>query len=378
MKNKEIVKEIELVDILNKLPDIIPLNWGKEFSGKEYDIFFCALGFEERCLTIPEKLADLKDFRCKKALYFEYSTNIEDSEVNKPRLMHAFQNFADSLDSLQCDREDFTKNLRGFLNQIVESQEKPEVIFDISVCSSKLLISVMKVLFEFDIYLQIVYSEAKIYHPTCEEFEKEPERWTSEEGFGVARGVGKVISSPEYPGAPRKNPDLIIAFPTFKPERTKAIITYIDESILIRPGKRIIWIVGDPHMDEETKRKRKVIIREINKILEESPSYEVSTLNYKKTLEVLEQIYKSKNFDFHINISVLGSKMQSLGISFFCYIRPDVSVYLAIPKEYNPRHYSEGCKEIWIINFGNLSEICNLLNHVGMIEIRNRKYSEEF
>ncbi len=234
----------------------------------------------------------------------------------------------------------------------------------------------MKILFEFDIYLWIVYSEAKTYHPTCEEFEKEPERWTTEEGFGVARGVGKIIPSPEYPGSRRENPDLIIAFPTFKPERTKSIITYIDESLLIRPDKRIIWMVGDPHMDEETTRKRKDIIRAINKISEGVPSYEVSTLNYKKTLEVLEQIYKSKNLDFHINISALGSKMQSLGLALFGYIRPDISVYLAIPKEFNPRQYSEGCKGIWIIDFGKLNEIKNILNRVGTLEISKLNVEE--
>jgi hypothetical protein len=377
-KNEAIVKEIELADILNKLPDTIPLNCNKEFSETEYDIFFCALGFEERCLTIPEQLADTKHFKCKQAVYFEYSTNVEDNEVNKPRLIRAFQEFANPRDPLPCNVEDFTKNLRAFLNQTATSQENPKIIFDISVCSSKLLISTMKVLFEFNIYLQIVYSEAETYHPTLEEFEKDSEKWTSEENFGIARGVGKVIPSPEYPGTRRENPDIIIAFPTFKPERTKAIITYIDESILIRPEKRIVWIVGDPHMDEETKSKRKDIIRKINEISEEALSYEVSTLNYKKTLEVLEQIYKNKNFDSHINISALGSKMQSLGIAFFCYIRPDVPVYLAIPKEFNPRQYSEGCKGIWIIDFENLSEIRGMLNRVGMIEMRNREYIEEF
>jgi len=375
-KNKEIIKEIELVDILNKLPDLIPLNSEKEFSEEEYDIFFCALGFEERCLTIPQKLADIKHFKCKQALYFEYSTNIEDNEVNKPGLIRAFQKFANSWDSRQCDVEDFTKDLRGFLNQIVKSQENPKIIFDISVCSSKLLISVIKVLFEFDIYLRIVYSEAKTYHPTFEEFEKEPEKWTSEEGFGIAQGVGNVIPSPEYPGARRENPDLIIAFPTFKPERTKAITTYIDESLLIRSEKRIIWMVGDPHMDEETTRKRKDIIRAINKISEGVPSYEVSTLNYKKTLEVLEQIYKSKNLDFHINISALGSKMQSLGLALFGYIRPDIPVYLAIPKEFNPRQYSEGCKGIWIIDFGKLNKIRSILNRVGTLEISKLNVEE--
>jgi len=365
------IKEIEFIDILYELPEIIPLNYEKEFSQQEYDIFFCALGFEDRCLTIPEQLAKVKEFKCKQALYFEYSTNIEDNAVNKSRLIDTFQKFADSWSFLQCDEEDLTKNLRGLLQQIVKSQQKPKVIFDISVCSSKLLISAIKILLEFDINLQILYSEAAIYHPTFEEFEKEPEKWTTEEGFGIARGVGRIIPSPEYPGAKKENPDLIVAFLTFKPERTKSIITDIDETLLIRPEKRIIWIVGDPHMDEKNKGKRKKMMREINNILKEFPAYEVCTFDYKKTLKILDQIYNTKNLDLHINISALGSKMQTLGIAIFCYVRPDVSVYLATPKEYNPKQYSEGCKATYQINFGYLKEIKNILDKVWRLEIIN-------
>lgn len=367
---KKRIKEIEILDILNKLPEIIPLNSEKEFIGETYDVFFCALGFEERCLTIPEQLTKVKDFKCDQAIYFEYSINVEDNSVNRPRLIEAFKKFADSWDSLQCDTEEFTKNLRELLNRIIASKQKsPKVMFYVSSCSSKLLISVMKVLLEFNIYLRIVYSEALVYHPTSEEYDKEPEKWKTEEAFGIARGVGRVIPNPEYSGARRENPDLIVAFPTLKPERTEAIITYIDEALALRPQKRIIWMIGDPHRDKQAKRKRKNIIREINKITKEDVSHEICTLDYQKTLEKLDQIYKSKNLNFHINISALGSKMQSLGISLFCYMRPDVSVYHAIPKEFNPKQYSKGCKATWQIIFGDLTELRNILDKVGQLEI---------
>jgi len=366
------IKEIGFIDIINELPDINSLNCEKDLLQQKYDIFFCALGFEDRCFTIPEQLVNTKDFRCKQVLYFEYSSNIEDNEVNKPRLIRSLQKFAGSLKSFQCDEENFTKNLRESLSQIAKSNEKPKIIFDISVCSSKLLLLVMKVLLEFNINLFLVYSEAKIYHPTVEEFEKEPQKWTNEENFGIAKGVGKVIPSPEYPGSSKENPNLIIAFLTFKPERTRAIITDVDETLLIRPDRRIIWIIGDPHMDEENKRKRKEMMLQINKIPEKCPTYEVCTFNYKETIKKLNKIYNDSNLDFHINISALGSKMQTLGITIFCYVRPEVSVYNAIPKEYNPRQYSEETKATWQINFGDLTNIRKILDRVDQLEIVNR------
>ena len=363
------IKEIEFIDILSELPDIIPLNCEKELLNQVYDIFLCALGFEQRCLTIPEQLANTKGFKCEQAIYFEYSTNIKDNEVNKPRFSHALQQFTDSQKSIQCDKNNITQNLREYLSLFIKSNKKPKIIFDISVCSSKLLLSVMKVLFEFDIYLQIIYSEAAIYHPTWDEFKKEPAQWTIEECFGITRGVGKVIPSPEYPGSIKQNPNLIIAFLTFKSERTQAIITDIDETLLIRPKKRIKWIIGDPHIDDEHKRKRKEIMKKINKIPEECPTYEVCTFNYKDTLKTLDKIYNDDYLDFHINISALGSKMQTLGIAIFCYVRPEVSVYFAIPKEFNPKQYSEGCKATWKINFGDITNIKSMVNKVGQLEI---------
>ncbi|MBA7511970.1 hypothetical protein ES705_03969 [subsurface metagenome] len=363
-------KEIEFADVLGKLPNISSLDCEKDLAGEEYNIFMCALGFEERCLTIPERLAEGGNFKCKQSIYFEYATNIETNAVNRPRLLRAFQKFSDSYISFPCDGEDFTKRLRELLKRIVPSKHKLKIALDISSCSSKLLLLTIKVLFEFDINLRIIYSEAAVYHPTCEEFEKESEKWTTEEGFGVARGVGKVIPSPEHPGNRRdKLPELIIVFPTFKPERTNAIITDIDESLLIKPSRSIIWIIGDPHMDEKTKRKRKDMIRMINKIPLDSPSYEISTFDYKKTVEILEQIYKSKETEFHINISALGSKMQSLGIGLFWYVRQDSSIYFAVPKEYNPSQYSEGCKATWQINYGDLTDIRAILDNVGQIKI---------
>jgi len=368
------IKEIELLDIINELPDILPLDCKKEFLNQEYDLFFCALGFEDRCLTIPELLADTENFTCNKAYYFEYSTNREDNEINKPRLLEVFKKFTNSWDSFQCDSDEFPKRLRDTLENEIKIKSKPKVIFDISVCSSKLLLLAIKIFLEFDIYLKIVYSEAAIYHPTVEEYKNNLQKWSIEEDFGIATGVGFVTPSPEHPGAQKENPDLIIVFLTFKPERTRAIIADIDESLLQRPNKRLICIIGDSHMDEPIKMNRKKIMKEINKEILELDgviTYEISTFDYKETLKKLEQIYKEKSTDFHINISALGSKIQTLGVSLFYYLRPDVSIYLSLPKKYNPTQYSKGYKATWQIDFGDNAKLKELLKKVGQIKINN-------
>jgi hypothetical protein len=361
------IKEIELHDIIHTLPDLKDFN-EKEFTDLKYDLYLCALGFEERCITIPEKLALLKNFSVKSSIVFEYSTNKSDNERNLPRLQKSIKKFSGSCSKISCDDDSFANTIRAIFTKITSGNKNISVIFDISVCSSKVILNILTVLFEYQINLKIVYTEAAIYHPTFEEFIADPEKWTTEEGFGLTRGVGQVIPSPEHPGTIRENPNLVIIFPTFKPERTKKILSEIDETLLIYPSDRIIWIVGDPNMDQEKKTQRKEIIKNINNIHSDDYSYEVSTLEYKNTFELLNQIV-SKKPNFHINIAILGSKMQSLGIFLFWYIRQDVSLYFTIPEEYNPKQYSEKCKKIWMIDFIHLDEIRHNLNRIGTIEI---------
>ncbi len=364
-KHERIIKQIELADIIGKLPNICLIDCEKEFPEKRFDFFLLALGFEERCLAIPEKLAVMHNFRVKKAMIFEYSTNREDNDSNRPRLIKSVEKFSDSFEIIPCDSDNFIREIRSKF----ENCKNPRILLDISVCSCKLLISSLNLLLNLDANLQIVYSEAEIYHPTIEEFEKEPDKWTTEEGFGIAKGVGGVIPCPEFPGVPKELPDVVVAFPTFKPERTKAIISSIDAAIPIRPEKRVLWIVGDPHMEENVRTQRKKIIKDINKIADEAYCREVSTLDYKKTIEALESIYSNYNLEYHLSISALGSKMQCLGISIFCKMRPDISLFLSVPQSYNARQYSNGFKNIWIIDFGDLNHFRQILNSLDTLEL---------
>ena len=363
------IHEVELSEVMPELPDIKPLEITRDFLNREDALFICTLGFEDRCPWIPRSIAENGAYRCNEAIYFEYLTNREDNEINRNELVDSLNKFATLVTPVQCDSEDFSFTLRQMLRRLCMNGANPSITFDISVCTSKLLLIVLKILFEFDVELRMVYSEADIYHPTREEIKKKKDKWIREEEFGLTRGVTDVFTSQEHSGY---NLDglqkAVIAFATFKPERTKSIISAIDESLLEKPAERVFWIVGIPHSPED--QWRTDLVRDINKIPEDSPSFEVSTFDYKETLKILDKIYKQHTYEYHYNISPLGSKMQSLGIALFHYVRPDVTIYFAIPKEYNASHYSEGCKETWIVDFGNLDKIRNLLNRVGMVEIR--------
>jgi hypothetical protein len=222
---------------------------------------------------------------------------------------------------------------------------------------------------EFNIQLRIVYSEANVYHPTKAEYDADPIKWTSDDEMGLARGVSTVIRSPDHPGSRRDVlPEAVIVFPTFKPKRIRAILTDIDPSLLMRPENRVVWLIGSPHL-KEVDGWRADAQMDINEISSTAPFYRVCTFDYKKTLEIMERVYQPFDCKYLVNIAPLGSKMQSLSIAFFWYIRPEISIYFASPREYNATQYSEGCKAIWRIEFGPLDNVRKLLDSVGELRV---------
>ena len=366
------VHQIDLSEIIIKLPDIKSIKLERDFSNVIDSLFLCALGFEDRCSYISQLIADKSNYKCDEAIYFEYSTNREDNEINRERLINSLSKFADLITPIECDAQEFSSTIRQIFLRLIKKDKNPTITFDISVCTSRLLLTVLKILFEFDINLRIVYSEAEIYHPKKEEVQGDSKikEWISNEEFGPSRGISDVLFSREHSGYNiDRLPQAILAFAPFKPERTDAIISKIDETLFDLPEDRIIWIIGIPHHKKNYWRRN--FLYNVNNISKNVPQHNISTFDYKQTLKLLEKLWKKNANKYHLNVSPLGSKMQSLGIALFHHLRPDVSIIFATPKEYNASHYSEGCRATWIVDFGELDRIRTLLNSVDTIKIKS-------
>jgi hypothetical protein len=362
----------EFAEVLKKMPEVRKLNFHDFQKMNDEFVFVGVLGFEERCLAIPEGFAASKIHQAKKSFYLQYSTNSQDNEINKPRLLAALAKLSSETESVVCDVLAFSGDFRAKLNACSVIGKPLQVVFDISGCSSMPLLLALKVLLELDANLHIVYSEAETYHPTKDEWEKARDEHTKEEGFGLAKGVGNILPSSEHPGLRRDNMlELVFAFPTFKPERSKAVIAHIDPSLATNPGDRVIWFIGKPHLGENEWRMEAV--KEINKISDDVPHYFVSTFDYRETLFNLNKTWEEYNEKYHITISPLGSKMQSLGIALFWQIHQEISMIFAIPKEYNAKQYSESYSDTWYIPFGMTKDVVKLLSCIGSLEIGNHE-----
>ena len=217
--------------------------------------------------------------------------------------------------------------------------------------------------------LRIVYSEAAVYHPTKQEYELEPNKWKTENVLGLERGVRDLAASVDHPGhALDPLPDFTILFPSFKAERSRAVLHFVDQSLLTSPGDKVVWLLGRPHLLKN--RWRLDAMKEINEITEDTPQHMICTFDYKDTLRTLERFHIERSETHTITLSPLGSKMQALGTAFFCYMHPEVRIVLSTPEEYNAEQYSEGHSDLWSIGFGALEALRRKLNSVGTLRIQ--------
>ncbi len=70
----------DLGEMIGQLPEISAFN-PTSLAGTQNALFLCALGFEQRCLTIPRALATA-GYKSSRAVYLQYSTNQDDNAVN--------------------------------------------------------------------------------------------------------------------------------------------------------------------------------------------------------------------------------------------------------------------------------------------------------
>jgi hypothetical protein len=309
-------------------------------------------------------------YRARRAGYFEYSTNAEDNGANRPELEENLRRMSSSVESIRCDEQDFASAFSRMLDSVETTggTRTPTVTFDISVASNRLVLRCMGVLLRRNISLRLLYSEARTYHPTRTEFDENPQKWAADDSLGLEQGVAEVVPSKEQPGHHLDPlPNCIVLFPTFKAARCRAVIAAIDPSLRSAPGKSVMWMLGEPHLPEDSWRLE--AMARINGVTPEMPQYKVKTFDYKDALMVLERVHDQVWEQHNLSIAQFGSKLQALGTSIFCYLHPEVRLWFAIPQRYNATQYSEGCKATWMIDFGTMQEVRKHLDGVGKLVV---------
>lgn len=329
--------------------ELLDNSFKEEFSND--DLYICALGFEDRCICGTKLLSEL-GYKSNKILLFKYKTHIEENEKNREELVNLFNKIClNSHEELEHDLEiaaRFDRSFERFLDKILneKSNKKLSITFDISSGTTSLILQVLNKLYEYEAVVKIIYTEALLYYPTREFWEKNRNRWQELEREEIMfHGVKLVKVLPQlegisFPG----NQSLLIAFPTFKRSRLGGVIDKL------RPS-RCAWLIGDPHLEENSWRAE--AIQTINEGLFGPRDYieKITTFDYKEVLKKLIEIYENENANYNYNVIIapLGSKLQSLAVILFSILYKDIMIVSSTPQRWIPKQYTVGCRDVWFI-----------------------------
>lgn len=354
----------ELEDAIPAFPDVEPI----VEVPQRIDLYLCALGFEPRCLALPKRLA-ADGCVVRVCRYIELGTNVDDNRTNLQGLKDSLSEMSQDIDGLNADDINYEASLAVVLKELRGSDHSPPVVaFDVSVAANRLLLKTFKVLLEDDVDLRILYAEAEAYHPTEVEFLQDREKWITDGQLGTEVGVSSILPTSGYSGQHLDPlPNCVILFPSFRKDRSLAVVSKADETLITNPRQEVIWIVGSP--PGEANKWRTDAMKSINEIPDAAPQHEISTFEYKKTVEILERIYRERWTHFNLTISPLGSKLQAIGTAIFCYLHPDVKLLFAAPQKYNAKEWSIGVGSLWCIKFGETVKFRKSLDNIGTLRI---------
>jgi hypothetical protein len=313
-------------------------------------VLVTAVGFEDRSLALLQEIAT-RGNRISAAILIQYEP--EDPRNKKAEMMALLKSAGlPEQKQLWVVYERF--NPEAFVHAFSVTNRALShagtVIVDMSAMSRFLVLTALAMLRRFKKSIRVIYSEAEVYHPTKEKFQKArssidfttPEFLTSDV-FDIVSA--SIFSSVTMQASPR----LLIASPTFNPRELVALANELTP-------QRMFLLEGEPHADKD--KWRTEAIWSLNQKLQEGMNVQravVSTFYYQPTLDVLQKTYTSYGDTHRLLLAPTGSKLQTLAIFAFWCIHPDVQIVYPATSGFL-EEYTEGVIQTWQIDFPHFSD----------------------
>ena len=232
------------------------------------------------------------------------------------------------------------------------------VVVDISVMSKLLIVMTLVLLSDYMESVRIIYSEPEDYAPTQEEYEKHKDEWAlyfPQPSFGVH----SVVRTPNLASVTmQRSPSLVVAFTSFNEQLIPALVSECNPSRLMiangipprlkwraRATQEIAEALIKEYRDDNPKDENGVLLRS------------VSTLDYRKTFDMLSEVYRENAYSDKIILAPTGSKMQAVACGLFKICCPDVHIEYPIPESvFVPGFSSQKTIQIHEIVFEHFSE----------------------
>jgi serine/threonine protein kinase len=343
------------------LPEPVALDNAVEHNS-HFDLYIGAFGFEERTTDAVCGLAEL-GVRVENAIMLEFDRFYETAEMRRPKYEEAIQDITSGKAyrpfnaPITVQDVGFPRRMKQLLNSLGGKSRAPSVLFDCTSCPSLILSTTLKVLFDYQCTLTLLYSEAEEYYPTFDEWKSGTFKPGRERVQGPFEGVRFIAKPPVLQcDDTGELPILLVLFPTFNTERTDGVLASID------PTARI-WIFGEPHDLSKNSYRIEMAQKFASPIMHPGDPWSLlSTFDYRKTILELAGIYKDYRFRNRILLMSHGSKMQTLGVNLYAAVH-QISQVFAMPKKYDPKRYSKGCVKVWGIHFDSTHDILKAIKN---------------
>ena len=254
-------------------------------------------------------------------------------------------------------------------------------VVDVSTMSKLEIMLVLHVCKEMNLNVHLLYSEAKSYGPSKEQFEKakaenEIHRPTIQVFTGI-HGVVRVDSLASI--AMQGQSTAALVFMSFNDALTQMLLN------TVYPG-RLFLINGRPPVHSWREEATAWIHDQVRREWPDDnpidiqgedrvplPIRTVSTLDYRETVSLLVQLYWDLSANHRILLAPAGSKLQSVGCYIVKALHPDIHIEYPSPEGF-VSFYSNGIGQRWSINLGNLAELVSKIHSFEIekfLEIRS-------
>ncbi len=288
------------------------------------DLFVCAAGFEERCLSSSRLMGPYFSTRYSVIFNIEDPHYPQETEENMQKLQATLQRKTiEGIFTVACQREnpvDGIQQMAEILKQCkLNSRGGPYITIDISSFTKIYLLELMHYL-----VVEQGMPMPRLLHTTQQYL---PSRLT--------RGIEQITTIPHYFGSPSmEKENLLVLFLGFEPERALSIWKQFN------PGRTIALITnppraGNPEYLDYARQNNEDLLSRQNVELRDVPADDPPGVR-----TILEGIYEETKDRYNMVIGPFGTKPHVIGVFLFCREHPRVQVIYSYPQMYT-RSYLE-------------------------------------
>lgn len=312
------------------------------------DVLILAAGFEDRSLGVLKRIA-FSGGSGFTAIILEYIPFLKENKLKE--IKDFCQELGVHTHSLTYNRQ----NPEGIGEQVeaLLGDVQGTILVDVSAMSRLLIVQILVSLGKCRKFPKtaVLYSEACVYPPSQDEVEAINKKETNDTFYRqmfLSFGVFEVTIVPELSSIVLLGqPIRLITFPSFNTDQLTVLQGEIQPYYMN-------LIHGNPPSPENTWRPG--AIKRLNRIESnfQHEEMEISTLDYRETLEYLLKVYADHGDMERIVVAPIGSKMQTVAVGIFRTFMDDVHIVYPTPKSFSqPAKYTKGTKGIYRLNLNS-------------------------